>query len=319
MNSIPCEQEALEALGGDFAANIVTCPKCNFAAELPAAQRVLACPQCKLETCRFCRKPSHIPFRCEEVVEKKKTDARTIIEEKMTAARIRTCPSCSARFFKVDGCNKMTCRCGKKMCYICRAEIVPLVGVGALLPNGRPNTGYAHFCETPHCTHADCGKCQLFTSSKEDDLKAVRDAGLEGARELAARVQREQSSASAGGSGDGGAAGGGDPDAATLDEQVDMSKLLEGTEAQPRPAGGVAAAGAALAQARGDAHARRIFAQGQFGFAQAQPWGQGLFDQGVAQHIQMQMQVQMQRLQQQQARAALARRQGAGRRKRRRR
>ena len=29
----------------------------------------------------------------------------------------------SPQFFKEDGCNKMTCACGAKMCYICKAEI----------------------------------------------------------------------------------------------------------------------------------------------------------------------------------------------------
>ena len=28
------------------------------------------------------------------------------------------------QFFKEEGCNKMTCACGAKMCYICKAKIV---------------------------------------------------------------------------------------------------------------------------------------------------------------------------------------------------
>ena len=39
-------------------------------------------------------------------------------------AKIRQCPKCKAAFTKVDGCNRMTCRCGGKMCYICRSPNV---------------------------------------------------------------------------------------------------------------------------------------------------------------------------------------------------
>ena len=86
----------------------------------------------------------------------------------MTKARVRECKKCNTRFYKIEGCNKMTCTCDANMCYICRADITV--------------EKYNHFCQTPHCTHETCGKCKLFTDTVEDDRLAMRDAGLKVSR-----------------------------------------------------------------------------------------------------------------------------------------
>jgi TRIAD3 protein (E3 ubiquitin-protein ligase RNF216) len=46
---------------------------------------------------RECRKPSHIPLRCEEVEHDEETRMRTFVEERMAEALIRTCPTCRSR------------------------------------------------------------------------------------------------------------------------------------------------------------------------------------------------------------------------------
>ncbi|CAF0801568.1 unnamed protein product [Adineta steineri] len=51
-------------------------------------------------------------------------EKRKFIEEHVTEAMIRKCPRCTQRFYKVEGCNKMTCSsCGLFICYVCRETI----------------------------------------------------------------------------------------------------------------------------------------------------------------------------------------------------
>eukprot|EP01083_Nonionella_stella_P251152 866828_1 len=152
---------------------LAKCPQCDFQASLPESEKILECPQCGFESCRLCGEESHIPLRCEEVEKKTETSARLQVEEAMSKARIRHCPKgCKQGFYKVEGCNKMTCpTCKTFICYQCRAEIPK-------------NIGYAHFCQTPQCDHKSCNKCQLYSKAEEDDLRASQEAGLRVAQEL---------------------------------------------------------------------------------------------------------------------------------------
>jgi TRIAD3 protein (E3 ubiquitin-protein ligase RNF216) len=143
-------------------ANVLKCPKCSFKAVLDTAQKVFSCPveSCQFVSCRYCGEVSHIPLPCEQA--KKQTKGRLTVEEAMSAAIIRKCPNCKQEFVKfAGGCNKVRCGCGTEVCYLCRKAI----------------RGYEHFCRTPLCTHARCGKCRLFTNNDEDDARARREAG----------------------------------------------------------------------------------------------------------------------------------------------
>jgi E3 ubiquitin-protein ligase RNF216 len=163
-----------------------SCPKCGFQAHVPDTQMVFECPMstCLFHSCRKCQQESHIPLRCEEVAKQKKQDeGRLEVEEAITEAKIRTCPKCSARFIKSDGCNKMTCSCGAKVCYVCRKDI--------------SNEGYQHFCQTPHCAHASCGKCILYSNAEEDDERAMREAGITAAQRYEEQLRSENSTAAA--------------------------------------------------------------------------------------------------------------------------
>jgi len=112
-------------------------------------------------------------FRCEEVEKQVVTKGRLTVEEAISAAKIRNCPKCKKAFIKSDGCNKMRCGCGVYVCYVCRSVI----------------TGYEHFCQTPHCQHGNCKKCPLWTKAEEDDLRAMREAGIQAAEQVQAEIK----------------------------------------------------------------------------------------------------------------------------------
>jgi len=155
---------------------LVKCPQCDFQASLPESEKILECPQCGFESCRLCGEESHIPLRCEEVEKKTETSARLQVEEAMSKARIRHCPNkgCKQGFYRVEGCNKMTCpTCKTFICYQCRKEL-----------STNPSNGLAHFCLTFGCDHKSCNKCQLYPEAEEDDLRASQEAGLLVAQKL---------------------------------------------------------------------------------------------------------------------------------------
>jgi TRIAD3 protein (E3 ubiquitin-protein ligase RNF216) len=151
--------------------DLCSCPKCGFQMELPETERLFRCPveDCQTQSCRLCGKAPHIPYGCDEVIKLKRQDeGRLKVEEAISRAKIRTCPKCKRSFIKSDGCNKMKCPCGLMMCYICRKPV----------PKNNP---YSHFCQTPHCNHKICGKCTLYSNDKEDDERAMREAGVDAA------------------------------------------------------------------------------------------------------------------------------------------
>lgn len=74
---------------------------------------------------------SHRSKSCDEVEKEAETKGRLTVEEAISQAKIRHCPRCKKAFVKESGCNKISCGCGTKICYICRKTI----------------DGYGHFCQ----------------------------------------------------------------------------------------------------------------------------------------------------------------------------
>jgi hypothetical protein len=106
---------------------------------------------------------------------------RTQVEQAMSMAVKRVCPRCNTSFVKNSGCNKLTCPCGYKMCYVCRKDIG---GTG-----DGPDVGYRHFCQhfRPHGDGRKCDQCNLCNLWETEDTDEV----LRRAKEEAERKWRE--------------------------------------------------------------------------------------------------------------------------------
>ncbi|XP_069760836.1 E3 ubiquitin-protein ligase RNF216 [Narcine bancroftii] len=173
------ERQAEEAIATACADELVRCPFCNFPALLDKEINMFSCPnpRCRKESCRKCQVlwKDHAGLSCDQVVEKDEIKFRTSFEEKMTAAAIRKCYKCTMGLIKSEGCNRMSCRCGAQICYLCRAPI----------------SGYDHFCQHPRSPGAPCRlckRCSLWTDPKEDDERLIREIQNEAENEQKKRI-----------------------------------------------------------------------------------------------------------------------------------
>ncbi|XP_056309946.1 E3 ubiquitin-protein ligase RNF216 [Danio aesculapii] len=169
------ERQAEEAVAATCADELVRCPFCNFPALLDKDVSLFSCPnpRCRKESCRKCHVvwKEHAGKTCEQVLERDEIRLRVAFEEKMTAARVRKCHKCATGLVKSEGCNRMWCRCGAYMCYLCR----------------EPINGYNHFCQharSPGAPCRHCKKCSLWTDPTQDDERIIQEIQKEGEAEL---------------------------------------------------------------------------------------------------------------------------------------
>ena len=167
--------------------NLHQCPFCEFAAIIPERQKVFAClnPKCMKESCIDCNEEwkDHFGKKCNEIEKKSQTKLRLSYEERMTMAKVRKCSRCSLNFTKLDGCNKMTCRCGTTQCYVCRKSSI----------------NYSHFCRHPRdpgnkCDQ--CSACSLWTDPAEDDelaIKQLQEEAVVAKRKLMENIEQSTS------------------------------------------------------------------------------------------------------------------------------
>lgn len=127
-------------------------------------------PSCNRTSCLSCSKAWVDIHVCHESA---LVALRTQVEQAMSMAIKRVCPRCNTSFVKTAGCNKLTCPCGYKMCYVCRKDIG---GSGE-----GDDVGYRHFCDhfrpegDPRPCN-QCNKCNLWeTENTEAVLQEARD------------------------------------------------------------------------------------------------------------------------------------------------
>ncbi|KAL2121554.1 hypothetical protein VTJ04DRAFT_5581 [Mycothermus thermophilus] len=135
-------------------------------------------PGCGRSSCLSCGKAWADVHVCHESA---LVALRTQVEQAMSMAVKRVCPRCNTSFVKNSGCNKLTCPCGYKMCYVCRKDIG---GTG-----DGPDVGYRHFCQhfRPHGDGRKCDQCNLCNLWETEDTDEV----LRRAKEEAERKWRE--------------------------------------------------------------------------------------------------------------------------------
>jgi hypothetical protein len=121
-------------------------------------------PECSRASCLSCNKSWTDIHVCNEST---LVALRTQVEQAMSMAIKRVCPRCNTSFVKNSGCNKLTCPCGYKMCYVCRADL--------------GDEGYRHFCDhfrpdgDPRPCK-ECDRCNLWESEDTDKiLQAARE------------------------------------------------------------------------------------------------------------------------------------------------
>jgi E3 ubiquitin-protein ligase RNF14 len=134
-------QQALSSMG-----DIVFCPK--PACQTPTveeSEHFGHCPKCRFAFCTLCFEPFHPGSQCitgEEAIriarkhnaggksnfgpeeqERRKRLIQTAQSLAMIKKSTKQCPSCRSAVSKTRGCNKMSCPCGTKFCYVCSKDI----------------------------------------------------------------------------------------------------------------------------------------------------------------------------------------------------
>jgi len=95
-------------------------PGCTFAIMATGAVLEVKCVQCKQKFCFKCYQEAHAPASCKVLKEWNLKCSNESETANWILANTKTCPQCSTRIEKNQGCNHMTCtRCRFEFCWVC--------------------------------------------------------------------------------------------------------------------------------------------------------------------------------------------------------
>ncbi|KAI1474736.1 hypothetical protein F4774DRAFT_399548 [Daldinia eschscholtzii] len=95
------------------------CPSadCGYIYRINAVPRVQICPKCHVHECTTCQ-VQHGTMSCGDYKDKL-TGGLEASEKWKQENGIKECPVCKTPIEKVDGCNHMSCPCGRHICWVC--------------------------------------------------------------------------------------------------------------------------------------------------------------------------------------------------------
>ena len=96
-------------------------PNCEYFSFQDKEKKSFYCKKCAKAFCVECQGEWHDGMTCEEV--KAEDENLKKFNEYVTVKGCQKCPSCQYFIEKNEGCDHMTCRCGKEFCYSCLSDM----------------------------------------------------------------------------------------------------------------------------------------------------------------------------------------------------
>lgn len=88
--------------------------KCGYLyrpTSIPGITAIRTCSGCFASNCTYCKSKQHNPTSCDD------QQADQAFAEYMSSNGVKRCPRCAMPITKVEGCNRIHCRCGAHLCW----------------------------------------------------------------------------------------------------------------------------------------------------------------------------------------------------------